>query len=77
MATTKVCLTLNLFNHNQKNDIIAKMNTNSSMQEATVILLDVGQQTGESFRSGQPTFFEQAKECLAKILQRKVKPLAF
>lgn len=42
------------------------------LQEATVILLDVGQPTGESVRPGQPTFFEQAKQCLAKILQRKV-----
>ncbi len=43
-----------------------------SLQEATVILFDVGQQTGKSFRPDQPTFFEQAKQCLAKILQRKV-----
>ncbi|XP_037024840.1 X-ray repair cross-complementing protein 5 isoform X2 [Bradysia coprophila] len=44
----------------------------ATTKEATVILFDVGKPTGESVRPGQPTFFEQAKECLAKILQRKI-----
>ncbi|KAG4070343.1 hypothetical protein HA402_006485 [Bradysia odoriphaga] len=44
----------------------------ATTKDATVILFDVGKPTGESVRSEQPTFFEQAKQCLAKMLQRKI-----
>lgn len=66
MAATKVCRRIIL------NECRCYRTSQLSSQEATVILFDVGQHTGKSFRPGQPSFFEQAKQCLAKILQRKV-----
>ncbi|KAJ6645641.1 X-ray repair cross-complementing protein 5 [Pseudolycoriella hygida] len=44
----------------------------ATTKEATLIIFDIGKNTGKSIQPGQPSFFEQAKQCLAKILQRKI-----
>lgn len=41
------------------------------LQDVTVIILDVGKSANES--PHKPTFFEREKECVQKILLRKVK----
>lgn len=42
------------------------------IKELTVIILDVGKNAAERETKDGPSFFEQAKNCVEKILLRKV-----
>lgn len=41
-------------------------------KDATIVLFDVGTNTEEIDESSSQTFYEQAKKCLEKIINRKV-----
>lgn len=43
-----------------------------SSQEATIILLDIGENTLIASGKGGKSFFSRAKECASKIIQKKI-----
>lgn len=42
------------------------------MSQATVIILDIGRNVSTADEKNQKSFFERAKECTARILERKI-----
>ena len=42
------------------------------MTQATLIILDIGRNVSTAEEKGEKSFFENAKECTARIIERKV-----
>lgn len=47
------------------------------LQDVTVIIFDVGKNAAERETKDGPTFFEEEKNCVQKILLRKVSAIYF